>query len=143
MGAEPERGPRGHGADPSYLGSRLCRQGSRACRAVPQPASDRARGRGSRTPKGGKPGERVEVIAQVTVAHGRGGWCARGGAQARLLPASSGDRGTAALSLGLQVGSQVPAAAARQSVSLTPLPCSTPGAKEAKVPQPLSREGQA
>lgn len=71
MGAEPERGPRGHGADPSYLGSRLCRQGSRACRAVPQPASDRARGRGSRTPKGGKPGERVEVIAQVT-------WCMEG-----------------------------------------------------------------
>lgn len=96
-----------------------------------------------RRKEGSGRGERVEVIAQVTVAHGRGGWCARGGAQARLLPASSGDRGTAALSLGLQVGSQVPAAAARQSVSLTPLPCSTPGAKEAKVPQLLSREGQA
>lgn len=91
----PERGPRGHGADPSYLGSRLCRRGSRACRPVPQPASDGAVG--ARLRKDGRWGRGSKSSRERV---GRGGWCARGGAQAPPLPASSGDRGTAALSLG-------------------------------------------
>nr|XP_044614563.1 LOW QUALITY PROTEIN: immunoglobulin superfamily DCC subclass member 3 [Equus asinus] len=47
--------------------SLLCRQGSRECWAVPQTALVRAGGHGSQAPSGGKPGEKTELIIQVTV----------------------------------------------------------------------------
>ncbi|KAM9106729.1 LOW QUALITY PROTEIN: immunoglobulin superfamily DCC subclass member 3-like [Megaptera novaeangliae] len=47
--------------------SLFCRQGSQECWAVPQTASDRAGGCRGQAPSGGKPGEKTELITQVTV----------------------------------------------------------------------------
>ncbi|XP_068393687.1 immunoglobulin superfamily DCC subclass member 3-like [Eschrichtius robustus] len=47
--------------------SLFCRHGSQECWAVPQTASDRAGGCRGQAPSGGKPGEKTELITQVTV----------------------------------------------------------------------------
>ncbi|XP_019482852.1 PREDICTED: immunoglobulin superfamily DCC subclass member 3 [Hipposideros armiger] len=47
--------------------SLLCRWGSQQCWAVPQAASDRTGGRRGQAVTGGKPGEKIELITQVTV----------------------------------------------------------------------------